>query len=89
MRVRYLGEIRPQLPVKQVLVQYLQRRRYGVDDNRLVPQTAYGIDHKGNRRHMIEVRMGEEHVIDTRKFLDAQVANTSTGIDQYIVIKQH
>src|SRR5476649_232081 len=72
-----------------MLAQYLQCRLNRMHDNRLIAHPADRIDHEGYRRYVIEMRVGNEHVIDARQFVDTQVAGAGAGIDQDVVVEQH
>jgi hypothetical protein len=56
---------------------------------RLVTHPANRVKQKRDARDVIEVGMGDEYMVDTRKLLDGQVAHTGAGVNQDIVIDQH
>ena len=86
---RNLAEIRPDRPVEYMVLQYLQGRRGGIDRYRRMPHVGHRIDHQGQGGNMIEVRMGDENVVDHCQLGQGKVSGTSACIDQYILIDKH
>src|SRR6266404_4854836 len=72
-----------------MLAQDFERRFDRMHGDRPVAHPAYGIDQKRNRSYVIEVGVSEEHMIDARKFVDTQITDASTRINQDVVVEQH
>ena len=58
------GKIGPNLPVEQMFLENLNRRRAAIDRDWPVPHPANGIDQKRNTRHVIKVRMSDKNMVD-------------------------
>jgi len=56
--------------------------------HRPVAHVTYRVDHERQAGKVIQVRMGDEDVIDLGQFGDCQVADPGSGIDQNIIINQ-
>src|SRR5262245_5808517 len=89
LRARDLGEVGPDRPVEDVVLQDLERRGNRVDRERLVAHLSHGVDHERDRGDVIEVRVGEEHMVDRRELREREVADAGPGVDQDVAIEQH
>src|SRR5215470_1934832 len=89
LRARDLGEIRPDRPVEQVVLQDLDRRGNRVDGERRVAHLTHGVDHERNGGDVIEVRVGEEDVVDRRELREREVADAGPRVDQDVAVEQH
>jgi len=63
-RCRYFREVRPDRPVEYMVLQDLDRCRERVNGDRLGAHAADAIDQEGDAGDVVEVRMGEVHVVD-------------------------
>ena len=56
---------------------------------RLVAHLADGVDHERDRGDVVEVRVGDEDVVDRRELGEREVAHAGAGVDQDVVVEQH
>jgi hypothetical protein len=49
---------------------------------------AHRINHQGQRRHMVQVRMGQQHMVDAAHFFQRQIAHAGAGIDKDVIVNQ-
>ena len=85
---RDLAEVGPDGPIEQVVAHDLDRRPGRVHDDRLRAHGAHRIDQERDRRHVVEMRMGNEDRIDLRQLGEGQIADAGAGVDQDIVINE-
>ncbi len=86
---RYLGEIRPDLPVENVLLEYGDRLVGGMDDQRLVAHEPDAVDQQRQAGDVIEMRVRHEDMVDHAHLGQAEIADARPCVDQHIVIEQH
>src|SRR5262245_31655311 len=89
VRAGYLGEIRPDAPVEDVGAEDLQRRWNRPHRERLVAHAADRVHHEGDARDVVEVRVGQENVIDQGQLRKRKVSDPGSGVEQDVVVEQH
>lgn len=82
------GVIGPDLPVEDVILEYLPGFARGVHGDVLLPQTDHGVRQQRHAGNMVEVRMREKNMVDAQHLLDAEVGRAGARIDQDVVIHQ-
>jgi hypothetical protein len=87
-RAGYLGEIRPDIAVEKVFLQHLDRRPRGIDRDRLRPQRADRVQEESDRIDVVEVRMGDEDMVDHRQLGECKVADAGASVDQDVLVDQ-
>ncbi len=55
------------------------------DDRRDAP-FAHGVEQQRQAQHMIEMGVGEDHMVDRQQFIQAQGGDAGAGIDQDVVV---
>ena len=88
LRTRNFPEIRPQTPVEQVVGQHVQHRRQRMHRHRRAAQVADAVEQERQAQHMIEVGMGEEHMVDLQQLFEVERGEAAAGVDQYVVVNQ-
>ena len=79
---RDLGKIGPDRPVEDVVLDRLERCRGGMHGHRRSAPLGDRVDHQRQRGKVIEVRMGDEDVIDRRQLVEREIGNAGPGVDQ-------
>ena len=82
-------EVGPDLPVEDVGTQDFQGFRGCIDHDGLLAHATHRIHQKRQHRHMVQVGVRDEHVVDHLEFCQAEVADSGSGIDQDVLIHQH
>ena len=80
-RAGNLGEIRPDFPVENILLQDFQRRLRRVHGNRLVAHPSYSIHQKRYMTDMVKMRMSNKNMIDPGELLEAEIAHPGAGVN--------
>ncbi|MFC6520454.1 hypothetical protein ACFQAT_12435 [Undibacterium arcticum] len=47
------------------------------------------IDQKRNAANMVQVRVGDEDMVDPYHFVESKITDASAGIDEHVVVEQH
>ena len=72
-----------------MLAQRGQGVRQGVHAQRLADAGGGdGVDHERQAGDVVEVRMGEEDVLDAQHFLAREVAHAGAGVDEHVLVDQ-
>lgn len=82
------GKIGPHQPVEDVRVQDADGLGRRMHLHRRLAQFAHRVDHQRQRGDVVEVRMGEEDVVDPRQLVQRQVADARPAVDQDVVVEQ-
>jgi hypothetical protein len=86
------GEIGPDQVVEHMGLQRSNGAGQGVhlQRRRAFGQAARGdrVDHEGQGGDVVEVGMGEQHVVDLRHLIEREVAHAGAGVDQVVGIEQ-
>ncbi len=61
----------------------LQRRRVGGQ-----AAGGHGVEHERQRGDVVEVGVGEQHVVDLGHLVEREVAHAGAGVDQHIGVEQ-
>ena len=85
-RVGISREVGPDRPVEQVVAQDLDGRARRVHRERLRAHAADGVDQERDGRHVVQVRMRDEDVVDLRQLRERQVADAGAGVDQDVAV---
>ena len=88
LEVRDLGEIRPDDPVEDVVLQCLDGLGQGMDDDGTLPAAAHGVEHQRQCADVVKVGVGQKDVVDAAHVLDRQVLDAGAGIDQDVVVDE-
>ena len=83
-----LGEIRPYLPVENMLLEDVQRLLACVNSQWSVAHEPDAVHHEWNAGDMIEVGMGNKNMIDFSEFTKTEFTHPGAGVNQHITIKQ-
>ena len=82
-------EVGPDEVVEDVLAQRGQGVRQGVHAQRLAGTGGGdGVDHQRQAGDVVEVRVGEEDVVDAQHLLAREVADAGAGVDEHVLIDQ-
>jgi hypothetical protein len=90
MFTRQFGEIRPYHAVEEVRSDRAQRfvtAIYGQGNFEFFLENA--IDQHWEASNVVKVGVGQEHMPDRMKFVQGQVADAGSGIEQDIVVNEH
>ena len=88
MQIGNLREIRPNLPVENMLLQDCQRFNRRMDQQRFVAHKTDAINQQGQAGNMIQMRVRDEHMVDDAHLGQAEIPQSGSGIDQHIMIDQ-
>src|SRR5665647_533331 len=86
--VWYLAEIRPYFPIENMLLENIQRLFACVNSQWPITHHPDAVDHQRDTGNMIEVGVGNEHVINHGEFRQAEFTHPGACIDQHVMIKQ-
>jgi hypothetical protein len=59
-----------------------------MDPQRLGAQPGHGVQHQGQGRDVVQVRMGQKHIVDARHLLRRQFAHAGSGVDEHALADQ-
>ena len=48
----------------------------------------HGVGEQADRKHVVEVRVADENVVDARERIEFEVADAGTGVDQHVTVEQ-
>lgn len=82
------GEIWPDRPVEDMLLQDLDDFRQGIDKEWPLSPCGNCIDQQRQSQHMIKMGMRQKNMVDCRQLGERQFGDASSGIDQDIVVDQ-
>ena len=89
---RQPGEVGPDHAIEDVGAQRRQRLGQRVDlDRRTTFDLAladHAVGQQPDRKHMVEMRMGDQDVLDPGQRLERQVADAGAGVHQDVVVQQ-
>src|SRR3990170_126743 len=71
-----------------MVLEDFDRRSGGVHRDRARTHASHGIHHEGNRSDVVEVRMGDEDMVDLAEFGQRKVADPGACVDQQVVVDQ-
>src|SRR5450631_794554 len=83
-----LREVGPELPVEEVRPEDVEGLLDGVDLDGAAPHPAHGVHEERDARHVIEVRMAHEDMVDLGELLEREIAHARTRIDQHVVVDE-
>lgn len=86
--IRDHAEIRPDFPVKDVILEYLPGFASGMHRDVLFAHADDGIYQQGDTGNVVEMRMRHEDVVDSHHGFDGKIGDAGPRIDQDIVIHQ-
>ena len=66
-----------------------QGRLAGMHGQGAAPHVPHGIHHQGQGRHMVQVGMGQEDMVDGRQLGNGKVHHPGARIDQHVMIEEH
>ena len=88
VRAGQAGEVGPDDVVEDVAAQGVQGGGQGSDLQGLAAALGDGVDHQGQSSDVVQMRVGEQDLVDVCHLLQAQVADAGAGIDQKVVVHQ-
>jgi hypothetical protein len=85
---RQYREIRPDSPIEDVGPQILDRLRKRMDHNRSRAPSAYRVGNEGDAAHMVEMRMGDKYVVNTREFFEGQILYARSSVNEDVLVQK-
>ena len=82
------AEVRPDGAVEDVLPQGRDGFGQRVDGHGPAAPLAYGVQHQGQGGNVVQMAVGQQHVVDGQHFIDREVAYPGTGINEDVLIHQ-
>jgi hypothetical protein len=67
-----------------MLAECIERGADSVHHERARPQGCHTVENQRQRHDMVEMRVSEEHVVDERHALQAQVEHAGAGVNEHV-----
>ena len=88
MPVRDVGEVGPDLVVEEMLAEDIQHLERADQLDRAAPESEHVVGEEADVFHVIEVRVGDEDVVDLALFFEAESASGGASVDQDVPVDQ-
>jgi hypothetical protein len=83
------GEIRPDLPVEDMLAEHVQGFALKMNSDRVANQRLEDrIDEKRDERDVIQVSMGQEYVPNPAQLVQREITCPGTTVNEHITVNQ-
>ena len=56
--------------------------------HRIVAKVTDAVEQERQAQHVVEVGMGEEHVVDLHQLFEVERGKAAAGVDQHVVVDQ-
>ncbi len=85
-------EVGPEMVVEQVVAQHGQclGQRMHLDRGGAARLAAaqHAVGEQGHAQHVVQVRMGQQDVVDALELVERQVAHARSGVDQDVLVEE-
>ena len=88
LSARNPAEIGPDHVIENMGPERCDRLRQAMDLQRSRAGSAHRIDHQRQRRHMVQVGVGQQDVLNAPHLVQRQIPKTGTSVDQDVPIQQ-